>query len=209
MNATETRSGARWPIVVLAVMFFGPAILAWVMVINGWRPGSTTNNGVLVDPPVSQGHDGWRMANGRPMPAKWFEGYWTLLVPVAGDCGSDCRAMLDELRRARVALNRDADRVRVLLLQPRGAEPLPARLAYNGLVRASAPRERVTALLEDVPGDTAAGRGVFIIDYLGFRMMAYPVPLDGAGLLDDMERLLKAAEERIEDHLQHSKPEAG
>lgn len=209
MKATENRSGARWPIIVLAVMFFGPAILAWVMVVNDWRPEETTNNGVFVDPPVSQGHDGWRMANGRPMPPKWFEGYWTLLVPVAGQCGPACRAMLDELRRVRIALNQDADRARVLLVQPRDVAPLPARLAFSGLVRARAPREDVMALLKNVPGEAAVGRGVFIVDYQGLRMMAYPMPLDGSGLLDDMERLLKAAEERIEDHLQHIKPEAG
>lgn len=209
MTATETRSGSRWPIILLAVMFFGPAVLAWAMVISGWQPGATINNGVLLEPPVNQAHEGWRMANGQPMPATWFEGYWTLLVPVAGDCGADCRAMLDELRRVRVALNQDADRVRVLLLRPRDAEPLPARLAFAGLVHASAPRERIAALLGSVPGDRGAGRGVFIVDYLGFRMMGYPVPLDGSGLLDDMERLLRAAEERIEDHLQHDGPDAG
>jgi len=187
----RAQTWGRVQIIALAVMFFGPALLAWIMVLNDWRPSATTNHGRLVQPPEKMVTDGWRWASGAALREDWFTGHWTWLVPIDGPCGSACEGMLDVLRRARIALDKDADRVEIVTLQPAGA-PLPSS-EFRGLRSALAPARSVRSLLPD-----DAQRGVSVVDYQAFRMMAYPVPLDGSGLLDDMERLLKLANERVE-----------
>ncbi|WP_440996414.1 hypothetical protein [Arhodomonas sp. SL1] len=205
MSSTVNTHRGRWQIVILALVFFGPAILAWVLVISGWRPGATTNHGVLVEPPVRQAAEGWRTRSGETLDDAWFTGHWSWVVPVSGGCTEACTEMLDELRRARIALNQDADRVSVVLLQPRGADRLPAPDRFPALVEVTAPAKVLEGLLEDTPDDGTAGRGLFIVDYLGFRMMTYPMPLDSKGLLEDTEQLLEIAKEEVEDYQQLEK----
>lgn len=199
MNVRRAQSWGRLQMIALAVMFFGPALLAWLMVLNDWRPSATTNNGTLLQPPVKVNPEGWRWADGASLDTEWFLGHWTWLVPIDGACGSDCRDMLDLLRRARIALNKDADRVEIITLQAAGARPPAVR--FSGLRHAFGPAADVRSLLASGAG-SGAGHGLFIVDYQAFRMMDYPMPLDGSGLLDDMQRLLKLSNERVERYQQ-------
>jgi hypothetical protein len=114
-------------------------------------------------------------------------------VVVARDgCGNECRATLDMLRSARVALGHDAERIhRVLLLTTPCCETAST----------SAP-DLSTAWLAEPAGadvlkafatdDRAAQPGrTFIVDPLGNLMMSYPAGAPMQGLLRDLGQLLK------------------
>ncbi|WP_435103000.1 hypothetical protein [Arhodomonas sp. AD133] len=207
MSDNRPSGRGRVQLVALAAMFFGPALLAWAMVITDWRPAGTINHGELIEPPVRQDTEGWRVRDGVALTPAWFRGHWSWLVPVAGDCGKACAALLDELRRVRLALDKDADRIRVVLLQPRYASPPapPARFPALELVTAPPGALAGVANAAASAGETEGELPVVVVDYLGFRMMAYPSPVDGSAVLDDMERLLKLAKEQVERYQQLEK----
>ncbi|MGD8428836.1 MAG: hypothetical protein PVH31_00385 [Ectothiorhodospiraceae bacterium] len=199
--SSETVRRGRWQVIALAVLFFGPAILAWVMVWTGWRPMATVNNGELLQPPQKVQLAGWQSRDGAELTAADFAGHWTLLAVEGGTCAEECLARLDALLRVRVALDKDAGRVRIMLLQPDGT-PAP-EFPKRGLVQSATAPWSVLRPLLTVDGETLASE-VHLIDYRGFRMMRYPIPLDASGMLDDMERLLRLSNEDLEHYLERN-----
>ncbi len=207
MSDNKPSGRGRIQLVALAAMFFGPALLAWAMVVTDWRPAGTTNHGELIQPPVRQDTEGWYTRDGVALTPRWFRGQWSWLVPVEGDCGKTCAALLDELRRVRLALDKDADRVRVVLLQPRYASPPGPPARFPALELVTVPPEALAEIANAAAsaGQVEGGPPLVVVDYLGFRMMAYPSKVDGSAVLDDMERLLKLAKEQVERYQQLEK----
>ena len=133
----------------------------------------------------------WRSAEGTPADAV-LAGYWSLLAVAPQGCAGPCRELLDRLRRVRLALNEDAARVQLLLAVPPGAAPpqLPAARVLT------VPPAQLAELAADAAGEST---GLLLVDFRGYRMMTYPLPLDGEGLLEDLERLLRASSEDVEN----------
>lgn len=196
MTHSPTPGRGRRQLITVAAIFFLPLLLAWGMILTGWRPAGTTNNGVLIEPPVPLETAGWEWADGsgavRP---NWFDGRWAMLALLPDRCAEACLARLDELHRVHVALGEDIIRVRLVALAPEdgfldtAAVPSDVRLA-----------RLPSATLEKLRGGSGAPQAVSvqIVDYLGFRMMRFPAPVDGSALLEDLETLLKRASEDIE-----------
>ncbi len=183
----------RWQVPALAVLFFGPVILAWVLVALGWYPERTTNNGRLVEPPKRLQADGWRWGDGARFEAEWFQGRWSVLFLQRGDCAEDCRALLDKLARARLALDKDMTRVDLLLgMGGEGTQPAGVPVRVLRL-----PAQPLRRLIRSAPaGD--ADRAVYVVDSDGFVMMSYPLPLETEGLVEDLEQLLENADKDVE-----------
>lgn len=182
----------RLKLLLLFVLFFAPTLTAWYLIETGWRPGGMANHGDLVQPVQPLEELPLRSSQGEPVGAEPFLGRWTVLLSAAGGCSTECMQTLAVLGRAHVALNKDADRVQVgLVLPPQAPAPeLPERV-----LRLEAPPE---LLQEWSPPAPAAELAVHIVDPRGMRMMAYPVPLDGSGLLKDLRRLLRLSNEEAE-----------
>lgn len=64
----------------------------------------------------------------------------------------------------------------------------------SSVIPMTAPMPAVAALTR-VDGTGIAAN---IIDYRGYHIMRYREPLDGSGLLNDLERLLRVAKEEAE-----------
>lgn len=179
---------SRLTLLALVLLFGVPPLLAWMLLMSGWQPSATVNNGDLIQPPVKVDVGAWDGG----ITDDYFRGRWTILQVAGGACGATCAEALDQTARARIALDKDASRVQRLLLQPESAPPVPERTAKGArLVHAS--RATVRRLLGD--GEQGA---VYLIDPQGLRMMRYAMPLDAMGMLDDLERLLRASNEDIE-----------
>ena len=183
--------GPRAQLLLIAGLFVVPVAVAWLVVASGWRPGGGTNHGRLLDPPVLTDTGAWRGPEGAPA-GPVLAGYWSLLVAAPEGCAELCLELLDRLRRVRLALNEDAARVQLLLAVPPGAA-LPELPAVQAL---TVPRDQLAGLAADTAGDAT---GLLVVDFRGYRMMTYPLPLDGEGLLEDLERLLRASSEDVEN----------
>lgn len=170
-------AGRRAILLVLA-LFLLPVAIGAGLYGFGWRPAKTGNYGSLVEPP-------------RPMPDDLVtaetRGHWLMLVADDQGCGATCRQRLWETRQVHVALNKEMERIRRVLIS---ATPLPA--ATLDELRRTYPDLVVAVPANDAWRQTlGTGRGVFLVDPLGNLMMRYPDSLDPRGVYKDMERLLK------------------
>ena len=184
----------RWQLPVLLALFVVPTLAAMVLVFTDWRPAGFTNNGDLVQPAEQLSPGQWRSARGEPLQ---FAGDWLVVVPQTSACGDDCEQRLDTLSRARIALDRDIDRVQLLLLQPADGPVDPADIPEG--IRVMEADAGTVAELNVHEGTAMAAH---IVDYRGYHVMRYVEPLDGAGLLDDLEKLLRLSKEEAERRAQ-------
>lgn len=184
----------RWQLPVLLALFAVPTLAAMVLVFSDWRPAGFTNNGDLVQPAEQLSPAQWRSTRGDPAD---FAGDWLVVVPQTERCGETCKARLDTLSRARIALDRDIDRVQLLVLQPENGPVDQAAIPEGIRVMEAAPA--TVAALAQHDGTPMAAH---IVDYRGYHVMRYAAPLDGAGLLDDLEKLLRLSKEEAERRAQ-------
>lgn len=174
----------RTMLVVIAVVFFGSAIVAGALRFSGWRPEGMRNHGELLQPPgdlrqaVAHHLDGsdyrWNPAERR----------WRIAVAPPADCGASCVQLSKDLDTVWQLFGRNADHVDTL---------------WIGGLPAGATRNASTRELRDEPSlrdglpraADPAGTPVYVIDPNGFVILRYAPGADPAHLREDMARLLK------------------
>jgi cytochrome oxidase Cu insertion factor (SCO1/SenC/PrrC family) len=151
-------------------------------------PASTTNEGVLIQPPLSG------VTLGLTEPVVEPGGVWTMLIPVAATCGEQCQRRLYLSRQIKIGLGKDADRIeRIALLSVDPSAELHALLtAEHGDLTAQIYSSQALqrALQSRLPGATAA-EYLLLMDPNGNIMMFYSFEKIGAPLRKDIKHLLK------------------
>ena len=138
----------------------------------------TTNNGEFVQPPLTVAD----LVLVDALGAKPAAGpTWWLWVSAIDRCDPDCRDALHQLRQLHVLLNKDAPRLRRMLVTGAG---FPAQ-----------------TLLADYPDmqhlEAGAGQlrdGIYIVDPLGNLVFYYSFAAAGKPVLEDLQRLLKVSQ---------------
>ena len=116
----DAKRRGRRQFLMVASLFVVPVVTAIVLYRSvDWRP-VVNAQGTLIDPPRTLAVTGAALLDGSIAPADAFEGRWSVVRPVAGDCGTRERALLEELGRVRLALDKDADRVRRIVVHDGG-----------------------------------------------------------------------------------------
>ena len=191
---------SRQAFVLLALIFLAPAFVAWVMHHSGeegWRPGGTTNRGILVHParPLDLPAE---MTIGNRSVNEYLGGLWTLVYIGDADCDAICNENLYKMRQIRIAQNENMNRVQRLYLVTGGVlpEPLTSLLEKEypdmEVLPVGALHEQQFApyfLIDDTP--MQAAERVYVVDPLGNLMMYYPQDADPGGMLKDLKKLLK------------------
>ena len=188
MSPTDAakRRGRR-QFLMVASLFVVPVVTAIVLYRSvDWRP-VVNAQGTLIDPPRTLAVAGAALLDGSIAPADAFEGRWSVVRPVAGDCGTRERALLEELGRVRIALDKDADRVRRIVVHDGSCAEAD--------LGSGEPDLRVytvtTDFLAQFPPSVDGAAGIYIVDPHGNLMMSYPASGSARGLLKDLERLLR------------------
>lgn len=188
-GSSETQR-QRWILPVLALLFMGPLAAAWYFYYAGddWRPGSSVNHGRLITPAMPL------QLSAADSLVEWTD-HWLLLVVEDQPCDQACVAVLDKVRRVRLALRQKAPRVKRVLLH---AGELPDSTALDeqraGLLTLSTATETGRALYEKLRSQMPAGNGswsIFIVDPLGNAVLIYTPDFTMRGMLADLKRLLK------------------
>ena len=190
MNAPdEPRRSGRRQLLLVASIFMVPLVAAVTLYFSSnWRP-VVNSQGTLIDPPRTLTASGVALPDGNPAPADIFEGKWSIVHP-AKACDARTEALFEELGRVRIALDKDAPRVRRVLLHGgncTGAKPP----AGSDLAVLAATGPEGEALLAAFPAAVDGLPGIYLVDPHGNLMMSYPASGSARGLLKDLERLLR------------------
>lgn len=185
-----TTPSQRWVLPALALLFLGPLAAAWYFYFagEGWRPGASVNHGHLIDPVVPlqlAGSD--KLIN--------LRGQWLILVNAGESCDQACVAVLDKVRRVRLALRDKAPRVGRLLLHGGTLSDTDAmREQRPGLQTMALETDVGRALGQQLAALLPARAGnpvVFIVDPLGNAVLVFTPDFAMRGMLADLKRLLK------------------
>lgn len=175
----------RIGLLLIVALFLAPLVAAYVLNALDWRPGGTRNYGTLVEPPQDLTAARFVLADGQPLQWKDAEWSWTVFALTGPGCAEKCLARIDELRRARLTLNQNAYRVRVVVLDDTLA---PDRLAALKPVELARDTDAKLAALRPGGTDEVA---VAFADPHGFLALRYAVGYDANQLRKDLARLVK------------------
>lgn len=184
------RSGRRRLLAVASIFIVPLAAAAILYYSVGWRP-AVDAHGTLIDPPRPFDVAGLTRSDGRPAAAEDFLGRWSLVHPIRAACSERNLAILDELARVRLALDKDAGRVQRVLVHGGDCEAIEPPSSAADLLVLAAPGAAGDAFLRQFPPAVDGAAGIYIVDPQGNLMMSYPASGSARGLLKDLERLLR------------------
>lgn len=188
---TDSAPRGRRQFLLVASIFLVPLATAILLYYSSaWRP-TVSAHGDLIIPPRPLAVSGLMLRDGRPAPADVFEGKWSLVHDAGSACGEQTRVLLDELGQIRLALDKDAERVRRVLLHRGACDSLEFLSRDGDILVMSVVGPVGEVFLSQFPPAIEGGQGIYVVDPHGNLMMAYPGTGSARGLLKDLERLLK------------------
>ena len=184
--SAEKKKSARVHLVLIAIVFFGPLIIAALMYYGGsFNPAARTNHGDLLEPIVN-------VIEALPdlSVADQIDGYWVLVYANESACTESCREALYIARQSRLMLGNDMDRlIRVFL----HGDSLPDTVFLNnehaGLINLK-DLSFSELLYNKIPASRVAG-GYFLIDPLGNLVMYFGPQIEPGLMIEDMKHLLE------------------
>jgi hypothetical protein len=183
----DAQRRGRRQFLMVASLFIVPVVTAIVLYRSvDWHP-VVNAQGTLIEPPHPLAVAGLALAHGERAPTDSLQGRWSVIRPVTGDCGERERALAEELARVRLALDKDADRVRRIFVHDGACAAASLGAGEPDLRKYTATGE----FLAQFPPSVDGTAGIYIADPHGNLMMSYPASGSARGLLKDLERLLR------------------
>jgi len=178
------RNRNRIGLILILLLFAAPLLTAYVLNTIGWRPAGMRNYGTLIEPPQDLTSARFVDDDGKLIAWKDEDWSWTVFALPGPSCAKACLERIDELRRARLTLNQNAFRVRVVVL---GDVDAAALATMKPVTHARDADARLAALRPSGADEVA----VAFADPHGFLVLRYPVGYDGNKLRKDLARVIK------------------
>lgn len=190
MNAVDPVAlrKSRMKLLLVASIFAAPFLVAMALTLAGWQPGAK-GNGLPVTPQRNFAQERWpvRMAGGGTWAWRDSEPRLTLVALPGPDCAAHCYDVLTAMAKARVMLNRNQSRLRLLYV---GAPPADAA-RRDGMAN-------YWKVGEDVDGKLAPWRpqqpdsvAALLVESDGTALASYPAGFDASGLAQDLLKVIK------------------
>lgn len=190
-------------LLILLASFIIPFVIGDLAYRHGWYQGGQTNKGRLITPPAAFAALGASDAGGKVLDAGFADRHWWLLYVMPADCDGTCRNRLFQMRQVGRALGKESERLRQVLVLTGPLTPATEALLrqeFPGFVRVQASPARVdAALAAATPAASRAGE-LYVMDPLGWMMLAYAPEADekrsiekAEDILKDLVKLLKAS----------------
>jgi hypothetical protein len=185
MTATD-KTSARVQLSLIALVFFGPLLVATVMYYGGYlQPQGRTNHGALMSPVISLVETVPDLA----LPES-VAGRWLLIYTHNGDCAPACRRALYTMRQSRRMLGKETPRLeRVFLHDDSPLDTVFLADEHAGLI-ALQNRPLSTLLQSRKPASLQTG-GYFLLDPHRNLVMYFGPAIDPAAMVEDIQHLLK------------------
>jgi hypothetical protein len=170
----------------MALVFFGPLILAtWMYMTGRLQPESMTNRGVLLEPVVALAEE----MPGSPV-VSLADGQWLLIYVNEGRCDEDCRDALYRQRQIRLMLGQEMERVARVFLH---GDAVPDRVflenEHQGLKTIT--DKGLATLLEEKQPEGSHSGGIYLVDPLANLVMYFTPDLNPRDVVEDLKHLLE------------------
>jgi len=178
---------ARPQLVLIALVFFGPLLVAAWMYYGGHfsAAGSRSNHGALLEPIVNL-----RATAADSELLLLGDGYWMLLYTNDSYCADSCRDALYTIRQSRLMLGKEQDRlVRGFLHGDTLPDKVLLASEHQGLLHMQ-DAQLARLLNNKKPVELAAG-GYFLVDPLGNLVMYFRPDIDPSDMVADIKHLLR------------------
>lgn len=188
----EQIARSRMRLVLLALLFFGPMVCAWLFVRygSGFVELEADSYGELVQPVITL--EEFELTT-QQVGLGDFQGIWTLLYPLTGSCDQPCEKLIHDTRQVRTALAKDMTKLQRVVLwqttQDQVSLPLDDPARHPALNLYSGTAEQLAPLWSQLPPDVETA--LYLIDPMGNVMMRYPLSFEGKPLLKEIGFLIK------------------
>ena len=187
-QTTEQTSRGRRQFLLMALFFFGPLAVAFVIYYGfDWRPAGSTEHGELVLPPVVLSDVALGEPRGDETPQ--FRRKWSLIMIEDNGCPDTCQAMLYETRQVRTALGRENTRVQRVLMITGDHDAETITMQHPDVVIVDAAGEAGETLQPSIA--PLAREYVYLVDPIGNLMMRFPRDTSMRDIHTDLKKLLK------------------
>lgn len=187
VDPTALRKSRRF-LLVIGLVFAAPMIVAGLLTVSGWQP-SAKGNGQPILPQRNFIAEKLqvRLADGQTYPWRDSEPRMTLVALAGPDCGVHCLAALTGMAKARVMLNRNQSRLRLLYL---GTPPAKAidRKAMEGYWQLGHDVDGGLTRYRPTAPDTVSA---VLVESNGTALSFYPAGFDTSGLLRDLRKVIR------------------
>lgn len=172
------RKAGRIKMLLIAMFCAAPMILGWIAYLFDLAPGNTANHGELLKP---------RLLAGAAFES--LKGKWVLVSFDGAACDAACETKLYYMRQVRKAQGKEQDRImRLWVLQDGGT---PKGELVQAIEGTQVVRMQAAGDPEQFAPPGALNAYIYLVDPLGNLMMRYPRSSEPAGIIQDIQRLLK------------------
>ena len=179
---------SRLFLLLIALVFAGPMIVAGVLSVGGWQPG-TRSAGQPINPERNFVAErlSIRLADGSTWPWRDSKPRMTLVALAGPDCAARCFNTLTMMAKARVMLNQNQSRLRLLYV---GTPPSDAS-ARQAMADYWSVGTDVGSKLAGYRPEAADSVSALLVESNGTALSFYPAGFDTAGLLRDLRKVIK------------------
>jgi len=188
-------------LLLLLASFVIPFVVGELAYKQGWYKGAQINKGHLLQPPAAFADLHARDVAGQPVDLRFVGKEWWLVYVLPADCAAACRNRLFQMREIPVALGRESERVRQLVVQtvvPSAETEALINSQFSGFARLQATAADIDAALARADAKASQAGLLYIMDPMGWIMLTYPPEADektsvikAENTLDDLRKLLK------------------
>ena len=193
----------RHMLLLVLASFIIPFLIGDLAYRLGWYKGGQVNKGQLIDPPVGFVEFQARDGAGKRLDSSFAGKNWWLLYVIPADCDAACRNRLFQMRQVDKALGKETERLSQVLVV---TAPLSASTEellmkeFAGFIRIGADEASVDAALQRATPHASQDGQLYIMDPMGWIMLAYAPQKDEKAsvlkaeeILKDLRKLLKAS----------------
>lgn len=195
---TAAQLANRKRLLLIFAWFFIPLAVAtiwYVTVPDGWRSGSMTNSGTLLDPIFTVDRIEMETLDGQAFTNKDLEKVWTFVHLVDGECDEVCSRTLYNTRQIRIAQGKNMKRVeRVAVVSAAEQSASNTRMweSHPDMVFVVAGKGGLgEQIRQQTAKDNFPPNSIFLVDPLGNVMMQFSPDLPPKKVGKDLKKLLK------------------
>lgn len=193
--ASAVQRSSRLKLILIMAVFIAPILAAGLLTLSGWQP-SGKGNGLPISPQRNFEQEKLRVqtADGADWMWRGGEPQLTLVALPGPGCARSCIETLNKMAAARVTLNRNAPRLRLLLI---GDAPNIGKFE-NGIWQPDANADFQWRVGRDVDGKLAPWRArtpdtvaALLVESNGTALSLYPEGFDPTGLRKDLQKVIR------------------